>query len=108
MRFLAPALLAALLLLFGCASQQLPPEMSGAMNACLSECQKQMLSNANLSSGPCLLNPIPDYPGWVCDVAHSPREQQDNLPRNQCSSFLNGTSHHFVEASPDCALIREQ
>ena len=104
----SPLLLAAFLLVFGCAAQQLPPDMAGAMNACLSECQKQMLSGANLSSGPCLLNSIPNYPGWVCDVAHSPREWQDNLAQNQCISFLNGTSRHFVEASPDCALIREQ
>jgi len=104
----SPLLLAAFLLVFGCAAQQLPPDMAGAMNACLSECQKQMLSNINLSSGPCLLDPIPGYPDWVCDVAHSPREWQDNLPQNQCSSFLNGTSRHFVEVSPDCALIRVQ
>lgn len=103
-----PVFLAALLLVFGCASQQLPPEMSGAMNACLSACQKQMLSNANLSSGPCLLNPIPDYPDWVCDVAHFPREPADNLPQNQCSAFRQNSSRHFVEVSPDCALIREQ
>ena len=101
-------LLAAFLLFFGCAAQQLPPEMAGAMDACLSQCQAQMLAGANLSYGPCLLDPIPDYPGWVCDVAHSPRQPQDNLTQNQCSSFLNGTSRHFVEVSPDCALIRVQ
>ena len=101
-------LLALLLLLFGCAqtAQQTPPEASSAMNACISECQRQLLSNRDLSSGPCLLDPIPDFPAWVCDVAHSPRETVDNLPSNQCASF-GASANHFIEASPNCKLIRE-
>ncbi len=102
-----PVALLFLPLLFGCAqAAEKPPQAPSAMNACISECQQQLLSNRDLSSGPCLLDPIPDYPGWVCDVAHSPRQPIDNLPENQCASF-GAAANHFIEVSPNCHLIRE-
>ena len=100
------AALAALLMLLGCTQTAQPPEAPSAMNACLSECQRQMLSSRDLSQGPCLLDPIPGFPDWVCDIAHHPREAEDDLPQNQCASFGNST-HHFVEATPNCILIRQ-
>jgi hypothetical protein len=42
----------------------------------------------------------------VCDVAHSPRQEVDNNPHNQCQSYLIGQAHHFVEVTPECRLIR--
>ncbi len=99
--------LAAVAMLLGCATQERRPEASGALNACISECQREMLSGRDLSSGPCLLNPEPDYPDWVCDVAHSPREAADDLPINQCSAFARKAAGHFIEVAPDCKLIGE-
>ena len=99
--------LAALAMLFGCVAQERAPETAGVENACISECQRAMLSGRDLSAGPCLLNPVPDYPGWVCDVAHSPREAVDSVTGNQCSAFANGSAKHFIEVAPDCIYIRE-
>ena len=101
------ALAALAALLCGCASQERPPEAAGVSGICISECQRQLLSNRDLSSGPCLLDPVPENADWVCDVAHSPREAADELPENQCGSFRKGEARHFVEVSPDCRLIRE-
>ena len=104
----AALLLAAFLfLIFGCAQQEEGAAATGAVsNLCISACQEAMLRNADLSDGPCLLNPIPDYPGWVCDVAHSPRQSVDNLEKNQCGSFRDGKASKFVEVSADCEVIR--
>lgn len=60
----------------------------------------------DISRGPCLLNPINEYPDWVCDVANSPRQDVDYDPENQCSSYNEGTATHFVEITPECELIR--
>ncbi|MFA6489181.1 MAG: hypothetical protein WCT52_00705 [Candidatus Micrarchaeia archaeon] len=101
------AIAALAMLLFGCIAQERPPEAAGASGICISECQRQMLSGRDLSSGPCLLDGIPDYPDWVCDAAHSPRIAVDNLPENQCSAYASGRARHFIEVSPDCKLIQE-
>lgn len=58
----------------------------------------------NLNNGPCLSNEI--YADWVCDVAHDPREQIDNIPENQCPVFREGKAHHFVEVDENCDFIR--
>ena len=77
-----------------------------AIKKCIEECRKIVEKGENISSGPCLLNPIPELNDWVCDVAHWPREEIDNLPENQCSYFREGRAHHFVEVDTSCKLIR--
>jgi hypothetical protein len=42
----------------------------------------------------------------VCDVAHEPREAADNLPANQCASYINGSANRFIEVTPECIFIR--
>ncbi len=70
---------------------------------CISICSRFAQSKA---SGPCLAeagqNGMTD--GWVCDVAHNPRQPVDDLKENQCATF--GPGKHFVEVDPDCILIR--
>lgn len=66
----------------------------------------KFLAGEDLSSGPCLSNKV--VPDWVADIAHSPRQDIDNLPANQCSAYREGTAHHFVELDPDGNLIRAQ
>ena len=73
---------------------------------CISLCEKYLANGTNLSNGPCLSNQIAD--DWVCDVAHSPREQVDNNPDNQCPAFRQGQAHHFIEVDPSCVFIQEQ
>jgi hypothetical protein len=77
-----------------------------AIQKCIEACRSATISGADLSNGPCLLDPIPDLKDWVCDVAHNPRQQIDNLPENQCSSFREGKASHFVEVDPSCNFIR--
>jgi len=71
-------------------------------NSCISLCKKTKL---NLSAGPCLGTAAPD---WVCDVAHVPRTPGDELLSNQCPDFITGRSHHFVEVTVSCDVIRAQ
>lgn len=58
----------------------------------------------DMAQGPCLSNEI--IPGWVLDVAHSPRESIDNQPENQCSAYREGKAKHFVELDPEGNLIK--
>lgn len=92
-----------MIFLSACLRQE-SPEKEEAIRACVEECRKRV--GEDLSSGPCLLDPIPSLPDWVCDVAHSPRQPVDNLPENQCSSFIEGRAHHFVEVDENCNLIK--
>lgn len=111
MRYLA-ILLVATVLVSGCAAA--PPTVGPATlteqarDGCIAACQDAMTEGRDLSNGPCLSNEI--APGWVCDVAHSPREPVDNLPENQCSAwreaYQRGEILHFVEVDPDCNFIR--
>lgn len=72
---------------------------------CKAACQEALRQGLNLSSGPCLLDPIAKS-DWVCDIAHQPREAVDNLRENQCNSWHNGTAKHFIELTPECEFIK--
>jgi hypothetical protein len=84
--------------------QGLKGEKEKAIEACISLCRSKLKEGLNISSGPCLSNEI--IPNWVCDVAHWPRENVDNLKENQCSAYLQGLANHFVEVDTTCKLIR--
>lgn len=58
----------------------------------------------DMTNGPCLADEI--IPDWAVDVAHSPREEIDNLPQNQCQSWRAGRVHHYVELDPEGNVIR--
>lgn len=72
--------------------------------SCITLCNAQLNQSKSLSSGPCLSEKIAN--DWVCDVAHNPRQEIDNLPENQCTAFRTGYAHHFVEVDENCELIR--
>ena len=79
-----------------------------AIAKCTRECKDRIELGFNLSKGPCLSDEDINWmiEDWVCDVAHSPREEIDNLPENQCQAFREENAHHFVEVSPICELIK--
>ena len=102
-----------LVFLSGCVSNPGPSgqnqtQYPGYVQMCLDSCNNTLQAgdSSALELGPCLLDPIPIEPDWVCDVAHSPRTAVDDNPHNQCQYYLRGESHHFVEVTPDCKLIR--
>jgi len=79
---------------------------SQAEQKCLQLCAS-VRGTLDLSDGPCLSDTHEwNISDWVCDVAHSPRQDVDNVPENQCQSYRSGLAKHFVEVSPDCVLIR--
>ena len=62
----------------------------------------------DLSNGPCLSESLPGLSDWAVDIAHDPRQPVDDQPANQCQSFRDGQTHHFVELTPGGQLIRAQ
>ena len=58
----------------------------------------------DLTNGPCISEEI--IPDWVVDIAHNPREEIDNNQENQCQSYREGKTHHFVELDPQGNLIK--
>lgn len=102
-------LLLSLIFFSGC-TQQLKPDtwvMTEARVTCMNLCNSTK-SKQDLSNGPCLPDNNSDWNvnDWVCDVAHSPRQDVDDLTENQCQAFRNGQAHHFVEVDTECNLIR--
>jgi hypothetical protein len=62
----------------------------------------------DLSNGPCLSESLRGLPDWAVDIAHDPRQPVDDELANQCQSYRNGQTHHFVELTPTGRLIRAQ
>lgn len=67
--------------------------------------QKKTTSDS-LEQGPCLTETL--MPDWVADIAHNPRQPVDDQPENQCQSYLEGKTHHFVELDPQGNIIRAE
>jgi len=70
--------------------------------------QKAQSQGQNLSAGPCIARQLPSLPDWAADIAHNPRQPVDDQPMNQCQSYRDGQTHHFVELTPTGQLIRAQ
>ena len=99
-------LLVGIIFVSGCIGQTPISDKDKAISECKQECNSKLKTNSDLSNGPCLLNPIPNVPDWICDVTHNPRQSVDNQMANQCSSFREGKAHHFVEVDTNCELIQ--
>ncbi len=101
-------LIAGIILVSGCVqTQQASQDISEqAKEKCIGIC---MTISSDLSGrSPCLSDNNSEWniSGWVCDVAHSPRQAMDDLPENQCSEFREGKASHFVEVDAACEFIR--
>ena len=108
--------LLALAMMMGCAqnSQVAAPDAGPDANIgqqrnmtaeCITACRSALDNGADFSSGPCLLDPIPNS-SWVCDVVHEPRLAVDDRMANQCPSFGKNGVDHFVEVDLRCSLVR--
>ncbi|MCL4233536.1 MAG: hypothetical protein KJ042_03345 [Deltaproteobacteria bacterium] len=74
-----------------------------ATSQCVALCQYALADDVDLSKGPCLSDKVVE--DWVCDVAHNPRTDVDDLDTNQCDNYGKGASH-YVEVTPDCEFIK--
>ena len=70
------------------------------------------LTAARWDDGPCLSewpHTHHDVPamqkGWVCDVAHRPRQTRDDEPANQCKALAQGKATRYCEVDTDCLPI---
>lgn len=81
-------------------------EKEEVIKICIEKCRTEMIRGIDLTSGPCLLDPVEKYSNWVCDVVHVPRQEVDDLAENQCKSYLKGRAKHFVEVSTSCEFVR--
>ncbi len=79
-------------------------EADNAINQAQHLYQTKKEAGLDFSQGPCLSNDI--SPGWVVDIAHSPRQALDDDSQNQCPAFIEGRAKHFVELDLDGNLIR--
>jgi len=79
-------------------------EVETAINQANHLYSQEKSKGRDFSAGPCLSNAL--LPDWVVDIAHNPRLPTDDLSENQCLSYLEGRSKHFVELDPDGKLIR--
>lgn len=58
------------------------------------EFNKQKAAGVKMDSGPCLGKIAV---GWVADVIHNPRIEEDDKPANQCTDYRNGTVKNYIE-----------
>jgi hypothetical protein len=79
-------------------------EVSTAINQAGYFYNQQKQRGESFSSGPCLSDALME--DWVADLVHSPRELSDDLPQNQCSSYLEGRAKHIVELDLDGNFVR--
>lgn len=97
-----------LVLISGC-TQETTDVKQQAIDACINLCKDISASVGvpGLVNGPCLsdINSVWNIDDWVCDVAHEPRQDVDNLPENQCQEYREGKAHHFVEVDTNCNFI---
>lgn len=81
-------------------------EIETAINQASFLYRQRKAMGENFSTGPCLSNAL--MPGWVVDIVHSPRIPIDDLPENQCPSYIGGKTVHFVELDTEGNLIRAE
>lgn len=79
-------------------------EIDSAVNKAKHIFSEDKARGRDFSNGPCLSDAL--LPNWVIDIAHNPRLPIDDLPENQCPSYREGRSQHFVELDPEGNLIR--
>jgi hypothetical protein len=93
-------IIAAGLVLSGCGGADADPETIRLAKEAYAEAKRYGI---DMARGPCL-GVI--KPGWVADVAHDPRQDVDDEPRNQCIEYRSGEADHFVELTPEGEFIR--
>ncbi len=113
MKYVILALILGMVLLSGCPQAETGNSGTAASaketatQKCEMLCNAALAQGVNLENGPCLSSGNSDWSvqDWVCDIAHEPRQEVDNLKENQCPEW-SAESKGFVEFSPQCEFIR--
>lgn len=58
----------------------------------------------DFSAGGCLTNDL--FTGWAVDIVHNPRQKEDDLPKNQCASLVEGRAKYVVELDMKGNVVR--
>jgi hypothetical protein len=107
MKAVAIAAIVGLICLAGCGSDEASQsEQDQAVAAAMSAYAAAKAKGVDFASGPCIAEQLPGLDDWVADVAHDPREDVDDQAENQCQRYRDGEASHFVELTPEGALIR--
>lgn len=70
--------------------------------SCSSDLYRQKKSEGMNFSSQCL-GICGDY---AIDIVHAPRTEDDNKAENQCQSYKEGTSSHFIELDKNGEVVR--
>jgi hypothetical protein len=89
----------------GCGGGPDKAEQDRAVAAAKEAYAEAKAEGVNLATGPCLGVIMEN---WVADVAHDPREDVDDEPKNQCEAYRSGDADHFVELDPEGSFIRAE
>lgn len=79
-------------------------EIDSAVNQTMLVYRQKKATGEDISKGPCLSDAV--MPGWVADLVHNPRLPIDDLPENQCGTYLEGRAKHIVELDLEGNLVR--
>lgn len=107
--YLLFVLIIGIFLVSGCPKQEQITKAANQqpiVNACIQACKDAQTAGKDLAAGPCLMDPASQDNDWVCDIAHDPRQQIDNIQENQCRAYRDGMAHHFIEVTPTCEIMR--
>lgn len=66
--------------------------------------QEKKADGIDFSDGPCLTNDL--ITNWALDLVHNPRQKIDDLTENQCQSYIEKRTTHFVEMDLNGNIVR--
>jgi hypothetical protein len=108
-KLLVVAIASVALVVPGCGGNDVSEEQRDRAIAAAKQTYQEAVSQGeDLDVGPCIAEELPGLPDWVADVAHDPRQDIDDEPKNQCQRYREGEASHFVELTAAGEVIRAE
>jgi len=60
----------------------------------------------DFTEGPCIAESV--MVDWAVDIVHNPRNSQDDLPQNICTSMISGTAKHIIELDRNGVVLKAE